>query len=201
MIGMIHTIEKKIYAPLYEDSPNAQTLRRLIDLLPSFQPSERQLNRLLGVFGLVGHDGEIFPIMAGGATPVIMTDASTPLNAANLNKYLNVGNADKAQAKMLYAHIKWSTGTTFIVDSAEDSAGLVDGDLSWDGGNDRVDIAHTSEFTNVPIALAFGIQNSHELRWSGGSISVTKIRYYDFSGTLQATPGASHTGFVMIVGQ
>lgn len=85
------------------------------------------------------------------ATPKVFTDNSTPLDEANLNKFLN---AIKAQVKVNFFGVSFTASDNSVaIISGQDSDGeVVDGDLAWDGTDNEIDITLTG-FSSVPIGI------------------------------------------------
>lgn len=79
------------------------------------------------------------------ATPKIVTSGVTEFSEAQMNKFIG-GDGTKIQVKMWYASIIYSAGSP-VVDSAQDSCGLVTGSLSYVNPTLRITL---SGFTNAP---------------------------------------------------
>jgi len=123
------------------------------------------------------------------ATPKTFTDGSTDLDEANLNLFVRGG---KLQVKINYLTLLFTASTNVVTAySGTDSDGeIVDGDLSWNAGETRVDVV-LSGFSTNPVVLAT-IQ-------SNGSTNVEKVHVQPMSGGAaaylrfmsSATPGVA----------
>ena len=119
------------------------------------------------------------------ATPVVSTDASSNVNAAVLNKYLNAG---KLNVKVNYFELLFTASTNAVTVTGADSDGeVVSGDLTWNAGSVRIDVT-LSGFSVAPVILAAISTNT--------STNVEKVAASGLSGTSaiieflsNATPG------------
>lgn len=135
------------------------------------------------------------------ATPKTITDGTTPFDEANLNKFLS-SDGSKVQVKVYHAHIRYN-GASWIVDSAEDAAGLVSGDLAW--STDHLVIT-LSGFTNVPIAMVCAVSTATTPPNTPmvDAISNTQINVYFFDGqnppVADTTQGTDMDFNIIIIG-
>lgn len=220
-------VDRSIYKPLTVDSPNAMTLRKFLDLAFDWGLTDAQLLQGLRQFGLgTGSGGEggqslggqsprrcLSPyeggqprreargsaaVPSGAATPVIITDGSSALNAANLNKYLNAEG--KTSVKMRYARLIWSSGTTFAVSSTVDAAGIVDANLAWNTTLINYLNITISGFSIVPLMAAQRISSGFypSIDWS--ILTLAGIGWFNSSGTLQTTPATGFDSLFLAIG-
>lgn len=89
------------------------------------------------------------------ATPKFVTDASTAYTEANMNRGL-MSDGTKIQVKVYHAHILYN-GASWEVVAADDSSGIVTGDLAW--STDHLVIT-VSGFTNPPIPVVSGVSTT-----------------------------------------
>ena len=114
------------------------------------------------------------------ATPKVVTDGSSDLDEAVLNKFLSV---PKAEVKLNYAMIKFvADGNTVTVDATYDSDGeIVTGDLAYDdAGNITITL---SGFTAIPPGFA--------TIYSNAATNVGNVLY---------RPGSTTTGILRFIG-
>lgn len=91
------------------------------------------------------------------ATPKVVTDASSDLDEAVLNLFLN---ALVAQAKCNFFALKFeAAGDAVTVHARSENGEVVDGDLAWNAGSVRIDITLTG-FTEIPVIFASILDNS-----------------------------------------
>lgn len=130
------------------------------------------------------------------ATPEVIVDATTPLDAANLNKFVSAEG--KLSVKVWYAHVRY-TGTIWEVDASVDSAGLVSGSLAWD--TDHVELTLTG-FTTGPLPQvtpgAVGAYPDHKAVVESNTI--VSIYFYDASDTPITTEAAAMDAHVLLIG-
>lgn len=133
------------------------------------------------------------------ATPIVTTDGTSDLNAALLNRYLAAGGT-KTQVKALWARIRY-TGAAWEVPSTTDSAELVAGNLTWDAGNNRLNVA-LSGFTVIPVVLAVPFLGD-SIFWpkvSGASTTQAQIAWYNDAGTRQTVQSSNMDVYVIMLG-
>lgn len=200
-MNLFALLEKQIYSPLIVDSERAMSLRLFSRLALEWQLPEAQLRQGLNYFGIGEIDGTLLAAPSGGATPVVMTDASTPLNGANLNKYVNAEG--KTSVKIKYGAIRWSVGTTFIVDSGYDSAGIVDANLVWEGTTTTFLDVNITGYTIKPLTIAGPnrvLATPSIVQFRTGNILFAQLYWTDFSGTILTVPDDTFSAAVIILG-
>lgn len=111
------------------------------------------------------------------ATPKFVIAGTTGYSEANMNKAL-MSDGTKIQVKAYHAHIRFD-GANFIVDSADDSAGIVSGDLTFDITADELRIT-LAGFTNLPIAMVSPHNGNAFYNVKAGANSATRmdVRFY-----------------------
>ena len=130
------------------------------------------------------------------ATPQIFTAGVTPLDAAELNKFIHAEG--KVSAKIWYARVFYN-GTSWEVSTAVDSAAITDPDLTWD--TDHLEIALTG-FTAPPFMLfQAAAQTSHPIhKGAAESNSIASIYFYDIAEVLQTTESTAMDVSVWLMG-
>ena len=126
------------------------------------------------------------------ATPAVFVDGTTDLEAANLNKFVSAGGT-KIQVKMYYARITYN-GSNFVVSSDADSAGIVTGDLTYDGTSDNLRIT-IAGFTNRPVVMVSPVLGATNLEVKAYAQSTTRVdvEFYAVSDGTKVTGGAVTT--------
>ena len=136
------------------------------------------------------------------ATPATMVDGTTPLNAANLNKYL-ASDGTKIQVKVYHARIRYN-GSSFVVESANDSAGIVTANLTFVGGSTTLEIA-ISGFTNPPSVQVTPnlINTAYNVKAKGTSNVKVEVGFYAIANGARITTGTGDTNMdfhILIIG-
>ena len=130
------------------------------------------------------------------ATPEVITDAVTPLDAANLNLFVSAEG--KLSVKVWYAHVRY-TGSVWEVDASVDAAGLVSGSLAWD--TDHVELTLTG-FTVGPLPQttpgATAAYPGHKVVVE--SATTISIYFYDAADVLITTEAAAMDAHVLLIG-
>ena len=130
------------------------------------------------------------------ATPEVIEDGVTPLDAANLNKFVSAEG--KLNVKVWYAHIRY-TGTIWEVDATVDSAGLVSGSLAWD--TDHVELTLTGFTAAPPPQVTPGAAGAYPIiRAIVESTTTVSIYFYDASDALQNVESAAMDAHVFLIG-
>lgn len=122
------------------------------------------------------------------ATPKVVTDGSSDLDEAVLNKFVS---CPKAEVKINYFSVTFTAADNSVaVDAGIDSCGeIVTGDCAWDAGDMRIEIVLTG-FSNVPVAFASlreNLSTNVEKVWA--SALASSVLAIDFKSI--ATPGTS----------
>jgi len=197
-MNMLSLLEKQIHSTLIMDSERAISLRLFSRLALEWQLPDAQLRQGLNYFGIGEMDGVLFPVPSGAAIPVVMTDASTPLNALNLNKYVNAES--KTNVKIRYAAIQWSVGTTFILWPGLDSAGILNGDILWNSPAVNWLNLTTSGYTASQVTLATPfLTGSYMPVISPQGVSSVIVGWLDSAGTHQNVPDNRFNCVLMIL--
>ncbi len=133
------------------------------------------------------------------ATPKIITDGTTELKEAELNKFVAADDA-KVQCKMNWAHVRYN-GTAWEVVSGEDKAGIASLDLSWDGVGTALDIT-LSGFSNPPIAVVCPASASAVIpKVKAVLANKLTVEFYDFTGAEVTTEGTTMDFNVILIGE
>lgn len=136
------------------------------------------------------------------ATPKVITDNSSDLDEANLNLFLN---ALKLQVKINYCSLVFTASSnTPTIDTGRANGGeIVDGDLSWDSGNNEIDVT-LSGFSTTPLVFATihsnGSTNADEIRAAGTSSTAAFIRFTASGGNAGVDPDGNMQISVMFLG-
>jgi hypothetical protein len=134
------------------------------------------------------------------ATPVAFTDAVTTFTAANLNKFLCVGEADHVATKLLFARVRY-TGSAWEVHGSTDAAGLTALALSWDAGSSQLDIALTG-FTAAPVVLGSAIadDNAYHVKAHASAADAAALAFFDAAGDRVETEDANMDCCLLVIG-
>lgn len=112
------------------------------------------------------------------ATPKYVTAGVSAWSEAVANRAL-MSDGAKVQVKVYHAHIRYN-GADFIVDSTDDSAGIVTGDLTFDITADELRIT-LAGFTNLPIAMVspHNVNTAYEVKAGANSATRMDVRFYN----------------------
>ena len=125
------------------------------------------------------------------ADTTIINDDITPLNENELNKFIGAAQDDGTitQAKIMYAHIRYN-GSAWVVDTTEDAAGLVSGDVSWSTNHVQITL---SGYTNTTVAIPTAkgtTTEAYRTQIDPGS-GFVRVYFFNASGVSQTTESTS----------
>jgi hypothetical protein len=128
-----------------------------------------------------------------------MTDGTTSLNEANMNKAL-MSDGTKIQVKVYHAHIRYN-GASWEVVAADDSAGIVTGDLAWSTNHLNITL---SGFTNPPIAVV-SPNSTGTTAALIPAVDVTsnvqmQVYFFDYAGTVDTTQATDMDFTIILMG-
>jgi hypothetical protein len=134
------------------------------------------------------------------STPKVITDGTTELNEAALNKFICAGEANKSQVKCWYGRVRF-TGSTWEVVSTSDSAGLTTGALAWASSQLQITL---SGWTNPPLIVATPVADddaNYTVKAYASSNVLAVVRFYNIdTGALITTQAATMDFNVLILG-
>ena len=136
------------------------------------------------------------------ATPKVSTDDSTDLDEAVLNLYVT---AVKLQVKLNYCTILFtaSTNTPTVVAGVDSDGEIVTGDLSWDAGDEEIDIT-ISGFTAIPVGVTTiqdnNSSNVHDLQYRHTNTTTVHIRPTASGGETSVDPDGDIQFSLILIG-
>jgi hypothetical protein len=134
------------------------------------------------------------------ATPQVTTDGVSGFEAAVLNKYLAVGEANKPTCKAWFARVRFN-GSSWEVHGSTESAGLSSGGLAWNGASSQLEITLTG-FSAAPVVLASPMCADAALAPKAHAQSQAQalIAWFDAAGARVTTESTAMDACVLIVG-
>jgi len=133
------------------------------------------------------------------ATPKYVTAGVSGWAEAIANRAI-MSDGTKIQVKAYHAHIRFD-GADFIVDSVDDSAGIVTGDLTFDDATDTLRIT-LAGFTNLPIGMvsAHNVDVAYSPKAGANSATRMDVKFYDIdTGALILTNSDTSMDFNIII--